>query len=336
MAKSNSKKPEPKGSKAAPVRPAALKAKSGKAAKPVVAKQKAQSVPAPKAAKIQKPVKPAAKIAAKAVVKKPAKPVGKGASPAKLAPKSKSSGSKPAKVPAVAVKTAEVKPPAPVRNGKKSGEKPAPKTPPDVVTPAKAKPLPVSTAKAPLKPVPVAPRKGTTTTVIPENAPVIKKPAKPLFPASWVESQRERILELRDSILESMHGVAQDTLRSRAEGSEASAFGMHQADAGSDAYDRDFALSLLSQEQDSLYEIEEALKRIQLGTYGICEISGKTIPVARLEARPFARYTVECQEEVERQGKMHRARLPVTSLFGLTDEEGQESEEEEAPTDTKE
>ena len=60
-------------------------------------------------------------------------------------------------------------------------------------------------------------------------------------------------------MVDSMAGVAQDTLRSRAEGSEASAFGMHQADAGSDAYDRDFALSLLSQEQDALYEIDQAL-----------------------------------------------------------------------------
>ena len=69
-------------------------------------------------------------------------------------------------------------------------------------------------------------------------------------------------------MVDSMAGVAQDTLRSRAEGSEASAFGMHQADAGPDAYDRDFALSLLSQEQDALYEIDQALKRIELGTYG--------------------------------------------------------------------
>ena len=53
---------------------------------------------------------------------------------------------------------------------------------------------------------------------------------------------------------------------------------MHQADAGSDVYDRDFALSLLSQEQDALYEIDQALKRIELGTYGICEMSGKSIP----------------------------------------------------------
>ena len=76
-------------------------------------------------------------------------------------------------------------------------------------------------------------------------------------------------------MVDSMAGVAQDTLRSRAEGSEASAFGMHQADAGSDAYDRDFALSLLSQEQDALYEIDQALKRIEIGTYGVCEMSAK-------------------------------------------------------------
>jgi RNA polymerase-binding transcription factor DksA len=111
---------------------------------------------------------------------------------------------------------------------------------------------------------------------------------------------------------------------------------MHQADAGSDAYDRDFALSLLSQEQDALYEIEEALKRIDGGTYGVCEMSGKPIPHARLEAIPFARYTVECQTLIEKQKKATRIRQPVTSLFGLTDEEGGEGEEEEPVSDNKE
>jgi RNA polymerase-binding transcription factor DksA len=148
--------------------------------------------------------------------------------------------------------------------------------------------------------------------------------------------QKDRLLQLRDTLLDSMMGVAKDNLRTRAEGSEASAFGMHQADAGSDAYDRDFALSLLSQEQDALYEIEEALKRIELGAYGVCEMSGKPINHARLEALPFARYTVECQSQIEKQGKVTRARVPVTSLFGLTDEEPAENEEEEPVSDTKE
>ncbi|HME88575.1 MAG TPA: TraR/DksA C4-type zinc finger protein [Chthoniobacterales bacterium] len=146
----------------------------------------------------------------------------------------------------------------------------------------------------------------------------------------FIRKQKEKLLQLRDAMVDSMAGVAQDTLRSRAEGSEASAFGMHQADAGSDAYDRDFALSLLSQEQDALYEIDQALKRIELGTYGICEMSGKPIPHARLEAIPFARFTVECQSQLEKQNKQSRVRQSVTSLFGLTEEEGGEGEAEES------
>ena len=154
----------------------------------------------------------------------------------------------------------------------------------------------------------------------------------------FLKKQKERLLALRDGMLDSMAGVAKDNLRSRAEGSEASAFGMHQADAGSDAYDRDFALSLLSQEQDALYEIEEAIKRIDAGVYGVCEMSGKPIPHPRLEAIPFARLTVECQSQIEKQRKATRVRQPVTSLFGLTEEEGgaSEGEEEESPTDLKE
>ncbi len=151
----------------------------------------------------------------------------------------------------------------------------------------------------------------------------------------FLRKQKSKLLQLRDTLLDSMMGVSRDTLRSRAEGSEASAFGMHQADAGSDAYDRDFALSLLSQEQDALYEIEEALKRVDAGTYGTCEMSGKPIPHARLEAIPFARFTVECQTQIEKQKKALRVRQPVTSLFGLTDEEGGEGEEEDTITDSK-
>ena len=153
---------------------------------------------------------------------------------------------------------------------------------------------------------------------------------------SFTRAQKDKLLQLRDAMVDSMAGVAQDTLRARAEGSEASAFGMHQADAGSDAYDRDFALSLLSQEQDALYEIDEALKRIDLGTYGICEMSGKAIPRRRLEAIPFARFTVECQSQLEKQSKASRIRQSVTSLFGLTDEEARDSEEEETTAEAKE
>lgn len=231
--------------------------------------------------------------------------------------------SKSAKPAAKAKKTAHAKP-------VKSAKKPAAKA-------AKTKPEPKPKAEKPAAKAPVKPN-GEKTAANQEPKVPNGKPAadKKVVLTPFLQKQKERLLQLRDSMLDSMMGVAKDNLRTRAEGSEASAFGMHQADAGSDAYDRDFALSLLSQEQDALYEIEEALKRIELGTYGVCEMSGKPIAHPRLEALPFARYTVECQSQIEKQGKVTRARVPVTSLFGLTDEEPAENEEEETVSEPKE
>ena len=247
------------------------------------------------------------------------------AKPAKPAAKSK----KPA--PAKGAKSAKI---AKVAKGAK---KPAAKTVKSAAKPAKVG----KTLKLKLKPKATtkpAPAKAVTQHKNPNGAipPKAAAPKVKVKLTPFLEKQKDRLLQLRDSLLDAMAGVAKDNLRSRAEGSEASAFGMHQADAGSDAYDRDFALSLLSQEQDALYEIEEALKRLEGGTYGICEMSGKAIAHARLEALPFARLTVECQAQIEKMGKVSRARVPVTSLFGLTDEEPGESEEEEPVTETKE
>ncbi len=133
---------------------------------------------------------------------------------------------------------------------------------------------------------------------------------------AFVENQRKRLLDLRDELMDAMYGVQQETLRNSPEGSEASGSGMHQGDAGSDAYDREFALNLLSKEQDALHEIEAALDRIANGTYGVCEISGKRIPQARLEAIPFARLTVECQSAWEREHPHGQFRQPGTRGFG--------------------
>jgi RNA polymerase-binding transcription factor DksA len=255
-----------------------------------------------KAAKPKTAKKPVAKKAAKA--KKPAPAKKKPAAAKKPAPK-KAAPKKAAPKKPVAKKPAAKKPVA---------KKPAPK--PKAV----AKPASKGSAKAPAKP---APKK------LPPI--IIKKKPNPVKVSGWVLKQRQRLLQLKDTLLDSMSGVGRDTLRSRAEGSEASAFGMHTGDAGSDAYDRDFALSLLSQERDSLFEIDAALKKIDEGNYGLCEMSGRPIPHARLEALPFARYTIECQSELEKTNRLHRVRTPVTSLFGLGEEDS-EGEEEEAPS----
>ena len=152
--------------------------------------------------------------------------------------------------------------------------------------------------------------------------PVRPKLRKSSVLTNFEKKQQQKLLDLRDSLVDAMAGVAKDNLRSDADGGDSSAFGMHQADAGSDAYDRDFALNLLSQEQDALHEIEEALKRIDCGTYGICEMSKKKIINARLEAIPFARYTVECQAQIEREsGYRGGRRLPDRGISGLMDDD---------------
>ena len=65
-------------------------------------------------------------------------------------------------------------------------------------------------------------------------------------------------------------------------------------------------------------------------------MSGKQIPKARLEARPFARFTVECQNEIEKKNRFSRIRQPVTRLFETIDDEGSEDGEEETSTESKE
>ncbi|HRQ91108.1 MAG TPA: TraR/DksA C4-type zinc finger protein, partial [Bacteroidia bacterium] len=155
-----------------------------------------------------------------------------------------------------------------------------------------------------------------------------KEKPKKLSPA-FLKAQRQRLLDLRDSLVDQMSGVARDSLGRGEDSSDSSAFGMHQADAGSDAYDRDFALNILSQEQNALYEIEEALVRIESGEYGICQGSGELIPQARLEALPFARCTVEFQEKLDQEQSLGHFRAPVTSLFGLEEKEVAKPSDEE-------
>ena len=148
---------------------------------------------------------------------------------------------------------------------------------------------------------PPAPNKPRFVPPKAEAAPKPSTTVKGNHSPSFILKQHQRLLDLRDMLVDSMSGMTRDTIRNAPEGSEASGSGQHQGDAGSDAYDRDFALSVLAKEQDALYEIEQALRRIKSGTYGLCEISELKIPIARLEAIPFARLTVECQAQWERE-----------------------------------
>lgn len=120
--------------------------------------------------------------------------------------------------------------------------------------------------------------------------------------ADW-QKYYDRLLELREQLMRQMNGLAKESAQ------EIAGYSLHMADSGTDNFDRDFALSLLSSDQDAVYEIEEALKRIERNTFGICELTGKAIPKARLEAIPWARFTVQAQAQLEREGALRQRRL---------------------------
>jgi RNA polymerase-binding transcription factor DksA len=139
------------------------------------------------------------------------------------------------------------------------------------------------------------------------------------------------LLNLRDRLLDDIEFYASDNLkRTRRDASrDLSAYSFHMADAGTDNFDREFALSMVSNEQEALYEINDAIKRIENSTYGICEMSGKPIPRARLDVIPWTRYTVECQTEVEKNNHRRPRDNAPLSAFDNTEEESTEKREEE-------
>ncbi len=312
------KKPTPK--------PAPTKGKNAPAAKLSKPAPAAKKPTAPAAKKLVVPSKKAAPVS---VAKKPAP------APKKAAPAAKKSAAPAVKKPAVAAvkKPVAKKPTPPAKAPAKAAPVSKPATKPAAKTPAKApatvKPELVI-VEAPAKPVAIPTKKAPAakSSVVKSKSSVVDYPAppapiKPPFvppkaaPApsgepvaagsngthtpAFVAKQRQRLLDLRDDLVDAVSGMARDTIRNAPEGSEASGSGQHQGDAGSDAYDRDFALSVLAKEQDALYEIEQALRRIQSNSYGICEMSSRKIPQTRLEAIPFARLTVECQAQWEKE-----------------------------------
>lgn len=130
------------------------------------------------------------------------------------------------------------------------------------------------------------------------------------------------LTELRSHVMEKLGEHTEDTLMksSKDDSGDLSGYGQHMADAGTDTFDRDFALSLVSSEQEALSEIEAAIKRIHDGTYGICESTQKPIAKERLLAVPFTRYSAEAQKDVERHSHRSQQR---GGLFGdAGDEEG--------------
>jgi len=119
-----------------------------------------------------------------------------------------------------------------------------------------------------------------------------KNISKASLTSAEIKSFRESLLEKRNEILHNMLCLEDETLHKIR--TDLSSMPTHMADIGSDNFELENTLGLMDSERRILLEIEDALDRIEQGTYGICESGHEPIPKARLEAIPWTRYCLNC------------------------------------------
>lgn len=107
---------------------------------------------------------------------------------------------------------------------------------------------------------------------------------------------RDRLVGIRDQLTKILRGSTTEARLPE----ETRGYSQHQADEGSDDFDRSMNLQMTAKEFDMLNQVERALNKIEEGTYGVCDLSGEDIPLPRLEAVPYATMTVRSQEKVEK------------------------------------
>lgn len=118
-----------------------------------------------------------------------------------------------------------------------------------------------------------------------------------------IKHYKEVLVKLRERTASGVGKIEKGYLHKSAKDSsgDISAHPFHMADAASDSFDTEFNINLVSNEQDLLYEIDLALKRIEEGTFGICEECKEPISKKRLDVVPFARYCIKDQEKQEKE-----------------------------------
>ncbi len=134
--------------------------------------------------------------------------------------------------------------------------------------------------------------------VEPKSIPIeADKPIKTKLAPKTLDEYRNLLLIKRAELVGDLSAMEAEALQSG--GGNLSNVPIHMADIGTDTYDQDFMLGLAEKERSRLREIDEALRRIDDRTYGVCQMTGKPIPKARLLAKPWAKYTIEAKREVE-------------------------------------
>mgnify|MGYP001606288067 FL=1 len=111
------------------------------------------------------------------------------------------------------------------------------------------------------------------------------------------------ILKKKEEILEGIKHISDDTLKKSQKDAagDISGYTYHMADVATDTYDREFSLGIASNEREALYELDDALKKIEEGAFGICESCKSIITKIRLKAVPNARLCLKCQEKKEKR-----------------------------------
>ena len=118
------------------------------------------------------------------------------------------------------------------------------------------------------------------------------------------EKFKKLLLNEKAKIINEIKNLASENLSAtqRDSSGDLSGYSLHMADVGTDNFQREFALGLVSNEQAIVYQIDSALKAIDEGTYGKCDSCGTTISDARLKAVPFAKLCITCKEKEESAG----------------------------------
>lgn len=143
--------------------------------------------------------------------------------------------------------------------------------------------------------------------------------------ASERKKMRSLLMKLRQHITGQINFLATDNLSRTQADAE---LDFKSEEQGTDNFDRDLALSRLSVEQNAIFEIDQALHRIDLGLYGVCEYCQKPIEKARLMALPYSRLCVACQAVTEKSG-VKRSPVSESGVFGDMDAAGADVESEE-------
>jgi len=113
---------------------------------------------------------------------------------------------------------------------------------------------------------------------------------------------KKLLMKVRESINGDINHIAKDNLKSQKESSgDLSGYSFHMADMASDSYDRELSLNIASEEQEVIYEIDDALKRMEEGKFGLCISCDKKIPQKRLNAVPYAKYCIQCKSKEEKE-----------------------------------